>query len=338
MTIDPPFLGQSFPVTWLFDPRVYARGVGDNHPRILYHYTGEDGLRGIVSPPSWDLEGPGFGLAAQFWATDVRYMMDATELLFGAEHFVRRFRAEAAKSSTPRKLADAMSRLADLFTETDVLRWNLRCFAVCLSDSGDLVNQWQGYAGSGGYAIGFHWEALAEHTYALHPETTAMGTTAQQIGLRQMNYGAQAGDAMADSTVAWMHREYTEQRGLIGSMIESGSATGLLCTASLVLNELAGLKHDAFQHEREWRLFALSEPGYPSKNRQRGSEAVPYLDIAANVREIEAPPESVPPTIASVVVGPGRDQESRIALARDLLAERGHDPDVVIAYDGPYRG
>jgi hypothetical protein len=338
MTIDPPFLGQSFPMTWLFDPRVWARARTDNHPQILYHYTSEIGLRGIVSPQSWDIDHPGLGLAAQLWATDVRYMMDAEELRFGAQRFVERFRAEAADPSTPPQLADAMSRLADVFAESDVLRWNLRCYAACLSDSADLVNLWQGYARSGGYAIGFPWEALAEHTYALHPDATAAGTTPHPVGLRVMGYGVTTADAMANSSITGMHHIHGVEGSFVRSMIEDGSAAGLLYMASIVLSELAGVKHGAFQHEREWRLFALSEPGYLPKTRPSGDETLPYLDIAVNMNDTNGAPADVPPTIARLVVGPGHDQATRIGLARDLLAERGHDPDVVVGYDGPYRG
>ena len=40
---------------------------------------------------------------------------------------------------------------------------------------------------------------------------------------------------------------------------------------------------------REWRLIALSEPGYPSKNRRRGDEELPYLDIAVNLNGSDIP-------------------------------------------------
>lgn len=56
MTVGWPNFDSTFPVSALFDPRVLARGVSasGNHPQILYHYTSEVRLRGIVSPPSWD--------------------------------------------------------------------------------------------------------------------------------------------------------------------------------------------------------------------------------------------------------------------------------------------
>lgn len=106
-------------------------------------------------------------------------------------------------------------------------------------------------------------------------------------------------------------------------MIEDGEP-GPLFLSSLALGDLAAVKHGDFQHEREWRLAALSEPGFPSKIRKRDGTDLPYLDIAVNMNDAD-----VPPTIAELVVGAGPDQPSRITLARELLEARGHNPNVV---------
>jgi hypothetical protein len=68
MTIGQPFIDQTFPLSTLFDPRVFARAMSDSgkHPPILYHYTGETGLRGIVSPPSWDVDHPELASQADY--------------------------------------------------------------------------------------------------------------------------------------------------------------------------------------------------------------------------------------------------------------------------------
>jgi hypothetical protein len=333
MTIRPPFSAQSFPISALFDPRVFARAMSASgkHPPILYHYTSEAGLRGIVSPPSWDIDHPALARAAQLWASDVRYMSDSQELLFGAAPLVERLRTAAADSSTPPMLAAALDRLASVFSSEDVLTWDLRCFAACWCESPDVVSQWQVYAGAGGYAIGFSWDVLAEHSYALHPETTVMGNTPFPAGLRRMAYDKAAAEAMADGVVGWLRNAYERDGGFIRGMIEGGEP-GLFFLASVVLGELAVVKHGGFQHEREWRLVAVSEPGYPSKIRQRDGKDLPYLDIAVNMNATD-----VPPTIAQLVVGPGPNKPARITAARELLEARGHDPDVVVGYDGPLR-
>lgn len=339
MTLGGRPFSQTFPISTLFDPRVFARAFSTRgmNPPILYHYTNETGLRGIVSPPSWDFDHPALDRAAQLWASDVRYMSDAQELLFGAAPVVERVRAAAAAaaadSSLPANLAAKLARLADIFSDTDVLRWDLKCFAACLRDSPEVVSQWQVYARTGGYAIGFSWDALAEHSYALHPESTAVGNSPFPAGLRRMAYDRPAAEAMADDVVRWLRSAYESPQGggLVRTMIE-GRESGLRFLASVILGQLAAVKHGDFQHEREWRLVAVSEPGYPAKVRQRDGGDLPYLQTAVNMNDTD-----VPATIAKLVVGPGPDQPGRIALARQLLEERGHDPDVVVRYEGPLR-
>lgn len=273
--------------------------------------------------------------AAQLRASDVRYMNDAKELLFLAEPLVQRFRAVAADSSAPSQLAATLALLADAFSEKDVLRWTLRCFATCFSELGDSTTQWQHYAaGTGGYAIGFSWEALAEHSFAFHPETTVMGNTPFPAGLRRMAYDTSAAETIADSLVGGLRNQY-ESGGWLRTHME-GSRTGLYFLATLIMVELAAVKHGAWKHEHEWRLVAVSEPQYPVKSRQgRDGDALPYLDVAVNMNTPEIGP--LPPTVAKLVVGPGPDQPGRVALARELLQERGHDPNVVVCSDVPLK-
>jgi hypothetical protein len=234
------------------------------------------------------------GRAAQLWASDVRYMNDSQELLFGAAPLVERLRAAAADSSTPRELVATLAWLAHIFSSKDVLTWDLKCYAASLCDSGDLVTQWQGYAGGAdGYAIGFPWDAVAEHSWALHPASTVMGSTPFAAGLRQMAYERPAAEAIADDVVRWLRNAYErpQEGGLARLMIEGGEA-GQLFLASVVLGQLASVKHGAFKHEREWRLVAVSEPQYPAKTRKRWDGDLPYLDIAVNMNNTDVPATS----------------------------------------------
>lgn len=335
MTTGRPNYIQTFPISALFDPRVFARQLSamGNHPKILYHYTSEAGLKGIVSPPSWDFHSPALDRAAQLWASDVRYMNDVKELLFGAVPLVQRLRAAAADSATPPGLVPTLAWLADVFSNEDVLSWDLKCYAASLTEAGDQMTQWQSYAGgTGGYAIGFSWDALAEHAFAFHPKTTVAGTTPFPAGLRRVTYDNQNAAAVADDVVNWLRDTY-EQPGVVRMMVEGGDV-GQMFLATVVLGQLASVKHGAWSHEREWRLVAVSEPQYPAKTRNgRDGEDLPYLDMAVNMNDTD-----VPTTIAKLVVGPGSDQPSRIEMARELMEEHGHDPSVVVGSDAPLRG
>lgn len=339
MTLGGPAFSQTFPISTFFDARSFARWISERgtNPPILYHYTDETGLRGIVSPSSWDFATPALDRAAQLWASDVRYMNDSQELLFGAATLVQRLRAVAAAAAAepalPADLPATLTRLADVFSDTDVLRWDLKCFAACLCESPEVVSQWQVYARTGGYAIGFSWEALAQHSFAIHPESTAMGSTPFPVGPWQMGYGTPEADTTADRVARWLLSAYQDPPGdvFVRSMME-GQEAGLRYLASVIMVQLATVKHVDFQHEREWRLIAVSEPGYPAKIRQRAGEDLPYLETAVNMNDAD-----VPVTIAKLVVGPGPDHPGRVALARQLLEERGHNPEVVVPYTGPLR-
>jgi hypothetical protein len=340
VTIDPPFLAQSFPISARADYRAIARAMSASgkNPPILYHYTDAAGLVGIVGPSSWGVEDPGKVLAraAQLRASDVRYMNDTQELLFGAAPLIERLRSAAADSPPTPQWAAALDRLATAFSNPDVFAWKLRCFAVCFCESGDLLSQWRGYAGGvGGYAIGFSWDAVAEHSFAFHPETTVNGTAPFPAWLRQVSYDTPAAEVVTDQFVGWLRRDY-ENGGFVRAQIEGGEI-GVYLLATVVLGELAVLKHRAFEDEQEWRLLAVSEPLYPVRVRPRPLGVLPYLDIAVNMQTQDAAAD-LPATFAKVVVGPGPDQLGQVAATRELMKACGHDPDVVVPSTVPFRG
>jgi len=98
---------------------------------------------------------------------------------------------------------------------------------------------WQHYArGAGGYAIGFSWEALAEHSFAFHPGTTVMGNTPFPAGLRRMAYDTPAAEAIADGLVGGLRNQY-ETGGWIRGQVEGGPM-GLFFLATLLMVEPRG--------------------------------------------------------------------------------------------------
>ena len=127
---------------------------------------------------------------------------------------------------------------------------------VVAADGGDgeraqnSMAQWQVYAGTGGYAIGFSWDALAEHSVALYPEAMAIGTSPFAVGLRRMTYDTPAAEALTDSVVAELRREYEQDSGTVRMMMEGGRESGLVFVASLILNGLAIVFGRRREHER----------------------------------------------------------------------------------------
>ncbi|WP_319617733.1 DUF2971 domain-containing protein [Rhodococcus opacus] len=302
---------------------------------ILYHYTDAVGLAGIVNPSSWPVKYESnelaYGTAAKLWASDVRYMNDSSELKFGAEVFREQFRSASADPAVNTELREVFGKLASWFDPDRLFEWGLRCFATCLCEKGNLLSQWRGYAGGvGGYAVGFSWESIALNTWAFHPETTAMGTGTVPATLRRVVYGE---DEATKAAIQFVQGVVSGSGFLVSG--PDGKLDMFMLAAS-AFREIAAVKDPAFEQEHEWRLTTEGDVKYPANLRAGRSGLVPYLELAVNLgANSDAQPHR---TIAELVVGPGPNQLAQVAAARELLRNHGHDPDVVVPSDIPFRG
>lgn len=277
--------------------------TGD-HPETLYYYTNANGLQGILDPPSWpygtlskpDDIAPAFddtwytyGMAAHLMASDVRYMNDTTELLFGARVVRDRLSQAAADPDTDTELREAFRRIAALLAdENNVHQWPWRCFAACFcADEGDLLSQWRGYGGGmGGFAIGFSPQALKLRSYAVELASNGMAMPlTSHCSLYRVGYGIDEANVRADKLVrgllsSWRgsapHTSFPMIAGTDGIPTESVGIYALYVAATI--------KDDAFREEREWRLISASESQYATRTRPTARGLVPYKDFLINAR------------------------------------------------------
>jgi len=78
---------------------------------------------------------------------------------------------------------------------------------------------------------------------------------------------------------------------------------------------LATIRADAFEEEREWRLFSSGHENFPVDVRAGKRGLVPYKQIAVNVPwELSREDRLSHPTIVELVVGPGPDQAEQVVL------------------------
>lgn len=313
---------------------VTAHEVSDSEtrrPSTLYHYTDAAGLIGILKPSSWDigvwpeLEKQLAG-AAQLRASDVRYMNDSEELKFGARYFVDRLRQAAIDPMLSRDVRQACANLAAFFSQEDVFDWYLRCFATCFCEKGDLLSQWRGYAGgTGGFAIGFSWDALTQRSRVLAPTRLGPLITADEAKVQPVKYGPAATQAAADRFIEQM-REPDETIALM----LTGRGHGLEWLTTHALRDILSVKDDGFEEELEWRLYYMAGDQYGTPKIRLGRPGlVPYLNVAVNMKKVDEM-TILPPALNQLVVGPGHNQRSQIAAARQLLRGCGYDPDIVV--------
>ena len=119
-----------------YTPPAFTAHSNAKLPEVLYHYTGQAGLLGIIQN-------------AELWATKVRYMNDATEfnhaLALASEILDSLIADEHARKLAGTTLRRSLQGLEDI-----------NIFTACFCKDGDLLSQWRGYATEGGgIAIGF---------------------------------------------------------------------------------------------------------------------------------------------------------------------------------------
>jgi hypothetical protein len=119
----------------------FAEHLRQPIPEFLYHYTGQDGLLGIINSNS-------------LWATDITYLNDSMEF----DKPLRLLRNALQHSATT-------ERGRALFEDADLIFRLQRTFksicAACFCEDGDLLSQWRGYSSQGyGYSLEFNTSIL----------------------------------------------------------------------------------------------------------------------------------------------------------------------------------
>jgi hypothetical protein len=284
----------------------------DGHPPpTLYHYTGADGLIGIVT-------------SGRLWASGIGYMNDATEETYAASVIQRA--VDDVADRIPR------SEIMDIFRQMVVPRIGhssdamARPFAACFSAVDDLLSQWRGYgSGVGGYALGF---ASNQINAGSVDDPVPTPFTLRKVIYdpdRQRDLAVQVTEAIM-SVVASLEPHI--RRGA------DAAALGVACGSRLswYLTELlVSFKHRSFAEEEEWRLVHLrpgqaSVPGAPVERspvsvRAGAGFLVPYVELVTT-RDLLTEADRVP--LVDVVRGPSPQPELADDALRLLLEQAAY--------------
>lgn len=207
----------------------------------LHHYTNVAGMRGILESSS-------------LWASDARYLNDATELLYAvrliddvAEKVVRSF--DTGESFTAR-LPHRRGFARNLFINEEFTQFDARGpvpFVASLCEDDDLLSQWRGYAKNDlGYSLGFSSHSL-----------TPRGALPRQTFLRKVIYDPDQQRRHVRTIVErWL--ETLARLNRDGVAVErSLPYPALWGLQEALLEPLLCYKHPSFCEEREWRLIRL---------------------------------------------------------------------------------
>ncbi|MDJ0411216.1 DUF2971 domain-containing protein [Rhodococcoides fascians] len=285
-----------------------ASDVAQPIPEKLWHYTDAAGLMGILgggnatTPPD----------TATFWATNLEYLNDHQELVFGLKH-VRRAIEDLVKGlrkvnyaphephiyvNIPAKVA-FLERLLSAITGTieHAYRYPIHCYVTSFSKEGDLLSQWRGYgAGLDGYAIAVDPKGLTVPSgHFLRPSARFAPVYYGDLAVPN-----ELSTDVIERLDPLLRR--TEAPPMSDQMIDQQ----LRWIATLA----AQVKHEGFEEEAEWRYI---DPGYNGNSyRTRGTRLIPYTNWNLD-----------PDRVIGVNVGPAPSQHENVKAVRGLLNHNG---------------
>jgi hypothetical protein len=260
-------------------PSVLADLHKDKPPLILYHYTDQRGLLGIIK-------------SKHIRATQVQHLSDRHELRHAFRLAKENIEARLTDTDDRDVLStddrDALNRLKETLRQ---IKHNMQVGIASFSCNGDLLSQWRAYGGStGGFAIGF-----------------------SGPGLKQ----AATGDVMLIRCIYNPDKQKRIVSSLIDDSVaraKAGKATGKTTTHTIVGDSIRwaqyapALKNEAFTAEDEWRLVTGQIQTIDKRLgfRKGRTMIAPYLKI--DIAAVE---------IRQVFIGPTvRQKESRRAVKK----------------------
>lgn len=253
-------------------------------PTVLYHYTSQQGLIGIVESRS-------------IWATHIRYLNDSSEYSYG-EDVIREVISERRKgvSGNLKKFFDDFDGISDLFSDTHF-------FITSLTENGDLLSQWRGYTQNGnGFCVGFNTEELGK--------VLAKGS---EFNLLRCVYERAEQEDLVNQAIdyaigEWDRPDETPSKQETRLRIHPPAMLRISCSFLAPV-----FKNITFSEEQEWRLIFSEQLWDKWKFRTGQSMIIPYIEVSLLPDALEPIP------ISEVIVGPTPHSDLAQASVQMLL-------------------
>ena len=264
-----------------------------NDDDLLYHYTSAEGLLGIAGTKRQK---------GAFWLTQIQYMNDREEWY----HAFRLAQSEIAKSEPKSSgLREALRGIFGINHDDSMqidpdIRMSAgfsRVFVLSLTEDGDLLSQWRGYASNGGYSLGFRVGDLKKlainNGLALVPciyaDDIKLGLLRSEI--EQVERSLEAGE---------IDPNYASSD--IGSVRDRALQTARVRLQNVCYSHAVYLKHASFAEEREWRITGgITSDDERARWRTRGNMIIPYCEIPIDASSLSPVP------VREVIIGPAVD-------------------------------
>lgn len=212
-------------------------GLQTDVPELLFHYTTASGMRGILD-------------SSRLWATNYRFLNDASEVAYSASLFESLVQERLAKTQND-VVSEFLSRTLHTANGFDGM---LDCYIACFCERDDLLNQWRTYAGSGGgYALGLKTNEIGGRWGQLE--------RAQDFVLRRVVYDPEQQRSLLSEVIDKTMETLAAGTQSV-SVADSNSVIARCCqfVRAEVADYLLSFKHPAFAIEQEWRLCHVVSP------------------------------------------------------------------------------
>jgi hypothetical protein len=258
-------------------------GVFAERPDLLHHYTSADGVLGIITTQS-------------IYATNILFVNGSSEIRYGLSIAVNTMRA--------------LSKRLGYCFETNFLTSVIACIGemeqanspeslhiACFCESRDLLSQWRGYGGSGGYSLDFNTEIFDVWKPSERQLLKVIYDDKKQRELIE---------SVINRYLSSLRRAFELDKGDFAVTIDLNAPTppdivemGKLVVALVgsLVYLAAFFKSPTFREESEWRLITTCDATHFSDLRFRSNRGllVPYVAIPIDVTDS---------SLASITCGP----------------------------------
>lgn len=263
-------------------------------PPIIYHYTDDRGLNGILEK-------------GQLWLTDAFSLNDPSELSHGFSRSIKALNTKAENGSGAHKI---FAKNFSAFAQQQGIQRAAHYFVCCFSTAGDDLGQWRAYADNGrGYALAFETKSLENGFTKKNSKPIPNNSTFRVI--------------YNDAQVESVHHQIIDRvfdlvtlpagRGLPNDAINVYMAELQMLLTLHVLQSALFFKHEAYAHEQEYRFMQMHRADAPPqvKTRLRPYTLVKYREFDWKHSASEA--------LTKIVIGPAADHTKALQFAKDCL-------------------
>jgi hypothetical protein len=265
-------------------------------PELIFHYTNDVGLHGILS-------------SGKVWLTEITHLNDPSELQHGIDVALEELKKATLKDDDMVKqfVVEFENFLKDKATSIS------KNFVCCFSTNGNELSQWRAYADNAkGYALGFAGHDLEQ---AFSKQGGKCGRPTHPMSYCEKELRDLHGDFIRCvlPEVTAPSRDRFPIDGFEAQYLNYLAQLSATLATSLLLNSIR-FKHPAYQVEREYRfleIFHLYTEPPNLRQRARRHSLVPYTEF--DWRQL------APHSLKKIMVGPAADEKQAVSFAEDCL-------------------